>query len=1296
MNKILIACIFSIFFNITEDLHAATHTYDPLNRLTSVVYSASQRIDYVYDAAGNLIEERVNGSQGLTVSAQASPAAGGSVSISPVQSGYVASDTVTATATPSAGYTFTGWSGYSACTTNSACTFTVPTSSVSLVANFAAPSGLFPLRVNALPAVGGTVTPSVNAAGYAPGASITLTATPAPGYVIDYWYGAACPNFSGSSCTFTMPAHSSDVFVRFKQAGSGYLITYASNNASAGVLDISPSQDRIPAGTQVTLKVRPASGYLFSYISLFIGGVENVVLCNAIQAYSWPPGSSPSCTFTMPASDMYIETMYAVDPNRYTLDITASPLTGGTVDINVTPNDIWATYIDFSVTPCRRLVAGGLSTTLTAKPAGARSFVKWANEPCANSTNPVCTFTMPTVATVSNPIFSDEPAASCTYSVAAPSLAFTGAGGSKTITVNTQAGCNFTPTVIIANDTQGFAISTVGNVITLTVSPNTFSQYGKFGFLRIHTGTEVFDFAIAQAASPGTTITVLPAINFPTVSAGDIPITSSAVTIVNSTGISQKIHNALTTGSFAVSASTCGNTLDIGASYVVNLQFVPNKDGALTGEMMLAGTSTVWRTALSGTALPTRFNVAAARKGSTVTATDRVQVVDYSELAVTNGERRGKQLPNQAYWYVQTPNVTAVQPIEIKFSSPQSVEWLYLFGRPNDVNYSDPSPTTIADGNVAGNDGFSVEYWTGTAWVAVSELLRVDSPNLWQRVKFTPVTTDRIRLKLTPPITNQVIVSEIEVWTVASDIVPAAFSFANVNGIALSTDVSSAAITPTGYNYASPISVVGGSYSINCNGVFTTVAGTIEPGQSVCVRHTSSAVSGGSVTTTLTIGGVSASFVSTAQVVVVVVSDITPDGIASQSVSNLAPSATVNFAAFSVTGINAPAPVSISNGLYSVGCTGSYTSLAGSVSNGQSICVRHVTSNFYGASVTSVIQIGSANISFTSSTTQLGISVSGKYPRWDFTGNGRSDLLMRNTITGYLQVWMKNNSDYLMLTNTNDANSTNLALAIQTQGEFNGDTKKDIVWRNTLTGETLISYMDAGNISSWGSLGTRTLDNVIQGSGDFNGDGRDELVWRNTTTGAVELMSMKTGTPVITPVGTVALTEQIKGTGDFNGDGKADLVWRNTTTGAVSISTLMPSDGYTRSRSLDAYLGNTAVNNYESTIQATTSIGPIAANLVYEGVGDFDGDGKSDLLWRNSVTGEIWIAFMNGATATWASVGILNPLNIIQAIGDYDGDGRDDILWTNGDFITIYYMNGISYTSQTLTNTKFQKIIYGK
>src|SRR5437879_13282483 len=64
------------------------------------------------------------------------------------------------------------------------------------------------------------------------------------------------------------------------------------------------------------------------------------------------------------------------------------------------------------------------------------------------------------------------------------------------------------------------------------------------------------------------------------------------------------------------------------------------------------------------------------------------------------------------------------------------------------------------------------------------------------------------------------------------------------------------------------------------------------------------------------------------------------------------------------------------------------------------------------------------------------------------------------------------------------------------------------------------------------------------------------------------------------------------------------------------------------------------------------------------GTGDFDGDGKADILWRNAVTGQNYIYLMNGLTI--ASEGSVNTVDATsgrqeEAIGEGDGNGRDDV-----------------------------------
>lgn len=105
-------------------------------------------------------------------------------------------------------------------------------------------------------------------------------------------------------------------------------------------------------------------------------------------------------------------------------------------------------------------------------------------------------------------------------------------------------------------------------------------------------------------------------------------------------------------------------------------------------------------------------------------------------------------------------------------------------------------------------------------------------------------------------------IDSIVVATVAVDTVPNAFSFVDQTGVALSTVIASAAITVSGINTASPISVTGGEYRINA-GAWTTTAGTVNNGDTVQARHTSSAANSTATNTTVTIGGVSDTFTST-------------------------------------------------------------------------------------------------------------------------------------------------------------------------------------------------------------------------------------------------------------------------------------------------------------------------------------------------------------------------------------------------------------------------------------------------
>ena len=103
------------------------------------------------------------------------------------------------------------------------------------------------------------------------------------------------------------------------------------------------------------------------------------------------------------------------------------------------------------------------------------------------------------------------------------------------------------------------------------------------------------------------------------------------------------------------------------------------------------------------------------------------------------------------------------------------------------------------------------------------------------------------------------------------------------------------------------------------------------------------------------------------------------------------------------------------------------------------------------------------------------------------------------------------------------------------------------------------------------------------------------------------------------------------------------------------------------------------------------------------GTADFTGDDRSDILWHNTRDGRNTVWEMNGTDFTQA-IAIKKLGNLdwqLGGIGDFTGDGKDDLFWhnTKDGRNTVWEMDGTSFQSgvalMTLGNLKWQAAAVG-
>lgn len=339
----------------------------------------------------------------------------------------------------------------------------------------------------------------------------------------------------------------------------------------------------------------------------------------------------------------------------------------------------------------------------------------------------------------------------------------------------------------------------------------------------------------------------------------------------------------------------------------------------------------------------------------------------------------------------------------------------------------------------------------------------------------------------------------------------------------------------------------------------------------------------------------------------------------------------------------------------------------------------------------------------------------------DFNHDGYNDILWHKPSTGQVHVWLLD-GDATLAPGSWVFNATRGGLdgwEIKGTGDFNHDGYVDILWHHLASGQVGIWLLDGDstilddswrlNLTAKGSSGWE-----IAGTGDFNHDGYVDILWRHRGQGLVHVWLLHGGTTVTgswvyNATSTGSMGWEIAGVGDYNRDGFADILWHNASSGLVhtwllhgdntvpsswvfdatasgasgwdivpnvrslkekdlnrdsqaDIVLRNPTSGIVRAWQLDG--DNTVGSAWDFNTTAAASSG---WKLV--GMGDFNRDGYTDLLWYHPASGQVHVWLLDGdstiAAGSWVFDMTANTAEgwEIRGVGDFNRDGFVDILW---------------------------------